>query len=149
MTDQEPSLPPLGALLENARTHLKISKREAARRAGISEARWRQVVTGLQNTRDRGTPSNPRAVTVAAMARAVDLDPDEALRVAGLDPLPHARQVDANDAGDSAIRRVLLSDLSVDQKERIVEMLLGERQEAERRLRARVDELIAEQKRQG
>lgn len=78
---------PLGRLLEAARTEvLRISGREAARRAGITEARWRQVVTGVQ-TRAGGVrvPVNPRAVTVVAMALAVQVQPTDALKAAEID----------------------------------------------------------------
>lgn len=83
MTRPDPALTPLGALLEDARTRKLLSKREAARLAGISEGRWRQVVTGKQKAGDVIVPVNPRANTVAAMARAVEVPVDEALAAAG------------------------------------------------------------------
>jgi transcriptional regulator with XRE-family HTH domain len=138
MTTTEPPLTPLGKLLEDARKVLGLSKREAARRSGYSEGRWRQVVTGLQNTKDVNTPSNPKSSTVAAMARAVGVDVDEALRVAGLDATPGAG---ASTPGDP-IRRVMLSELPDEQKRRIVQVLLQEQREAERRQRQRAEELI-------
>lgn len=65
----------LGAFLETARqAAARISGREAARRAGISGTRWRQVVAG----------DMPPARTIVAMAIAVEADPAEALRVAGI-----------------------------------------------------------------
>lgn len=81
MTD---TLTELGALIEHARAELRISAREAARRAGISPTRWRQVVTGSQVKRGRAVPVNPTARTVVAMALAVYLDPAAALTAAGL-----------------------------------------------------------------
>lgn len=83
-------LSPLGHLLEEAREQvLRISGREAARRAGITEARWRQVVRGVQTRRDgRQVPANPKPVTVVAMALAVEIDPAEALDTAGIDASP-------------------------------------------------------------
>lgn len=75
----------LGQLLEEARGRAGISKREAARRAGISEGRWRQVVTGVQSAAGMIVPVNPRPITVVAMARAVAVDERAALRAAGLD----------------------------------------------------------------
>lgn len=62
----------LGSLLEEARRTMGISGREAARRAGISESRWRGII------RDGTAPIR----TVVAMALAVNADPAEALDAA-------------------------------------------------------------------
>jgi hypothetical protein len=83
MADED--LTDLGAYIEAARGGM--SKREAARRAGISEGRWRQVVTGKQKAGGGVVvPANPRRETVIAMARAVGADANEALRRAGMSP---------------------------------------------------------------
>jgi transcriptional regulator with XRE-family HTH domain len=74
----------LGDLIEQARAELRISAREAARRAGISPTRWRQVVTGSQVKNGRAVPVNPAPRTVVAMALAVLADPATALSAAGL-----------------------------------------------------------------
>src|SRR5688500_14017667 len=75
----------LGELLEAARESLGLSKRQAAERAGISEVRWRQIVTraplGQQDPR-------PRRNNLIRMAQAVGVDPDRALTVAGFALLP-------------------------------------------------------------
>jgi transcriptional regulator with XRE-family HTH domain len=139
MTDPGPPLTPLGRLLEDARQALGLSKREAARRSGFTEGRWRQVVTGLQNTKDVNTPSNPRSATVAAMARAVGADVNEALRLAGLEATPGTG---AGTPSSDAFRRVMLSSLSDEQKRDIMQMLLREQREAERRQEQRAEELI-------
>jgi transcriptional regulator with XRE-family HTH domain len=73
----------LGELIEQGRAELRISAREAARRAGISPTRWRQVVTGEQSKNGRPVPVNPTARTVVAMALAVRVAPAEALAAAG------------------------------------------------------------------
>jgi transcriptional regulator with XRE-family HTH domain len=67
-----PPKPPYGELIEKARDDAGLSKREAARRAGISDAWWRYVTDGHQGE----TPVPGTADTVAAMARAVGLPPD-------------------------------------------------------------------------
>lgn len=84
LIDVTDRLTELGALIEHARAELRISAREAARRAGISPTRWRQVVTGSQIKRGRAVPVNPTARTVVAMALAVLADPATALSAAGL-----------------------------------------------------------------
>jgi hypothetical protein len=80
----EPELTPLGAALEAARGG--TSKRAAARSAGISEGRWRQIVVGYQLSGGVRIPANPRRETVIAMADAVHLDRATALELAGFDP---------------------------------------------------------------
>lgn len=91
MTDRD--LTPLGQLLERARVDvLKLSGREAARRAGISGSRWHQVVTGRQPKGGRLVPVNPRPLTVVAMALAVRVDPAEALRAANIQASPESVQ---------------------------------------------------------
>jgi hypothetical protein len=77
-------LTPLGALLEEARADvLRISASEAARRARMSESRWRQVVTGVQRKAGADVPVNATDRTIVAMAHAVGVEPAEALEVAG------------------------------------------------------------------
>jgi len=76
---------PHGRLLEAARGGM--SKREAARRAGISEGRWRQVVTGVQSAGGTTIPVNPRRETLIAMAKAVQADVDDVLKAAGMEPV--------------------------------------------------------------
>lgn len=81
----------LGQLLEQAREHVHhISVREAARRAHVSDTRWRQVVTGVQTKASGRVPVNPTARTVVAMALAVGVDAGDALRAAGLEATDEA-----------------------------------------------------------
>jgi transcriptional regulator with XRE-family HTH domain len=68
----EHPMPPYGVLIEAAREDAGLSRREAARRAGISDSWWRYVAAGWQNGPLAGTPD-----TVAAMARAVGVTPDD------------------------------------------------------------------------
>ncbi|MEV6297810.1 helix-turn-helix transcriptional regulator [Actinoplanes sp. NPDC051861] len=74
MTDLAPT--ELGQFLEAARRHAGISGREAARRSGISDSRWRQII--------RGEGGRPPAVTVVAAALGVGAEPDHALKAAGM-----------------------------------------------------------------
>jgi hypothetical protein len=79
-------LTPLGHLLEHARVNdVGISGREAARRAGISEGRWRHIVRGSQARSSGDIPVTAPARTIVAMAMAVEVDPTEALKTAGMD----------------------------------------------------------------
>lgn len=84
------SLTPLGELLERARG--SVSQRHAAAIAGISEGRWRQVVTGIQKAgRGVEVPARPRRTTVIQMARAVGVPVNQALEAAGFEPEPVER----------------------------------------------------------
>lgn len=73
MAAMDAQQPPEGVLLEQAREHTGISQNEAARQAGISGTRWRQIVHGFASTM-----TSPRGVkTLARMARVVGVTPDQ------------------------------------------------------------------------
>jgi transcriptional regulator with XRE-family HTH domain len=74
----EPPAPPEAELLYRARSGLGISIREAARRASISENRWRQVEAGYQVVRAGiRVPARATAATLARMALAVTVTPSQ------------------------------------------------------------------------
>jgi hypothetical protein len=78
-----PDPPPWGALLTAALRRAGLSAREAARRAGISEGRWRQITGGYQVVSPGVyAPVRGPAATLAKMAAVVGLSPAE-LRAAG------------------------------------------------------------------
>jgi hypothetical protein len=84
MTDR-PEPPPWGTLIAAALRSAGISAREAARRAGISEGRWRQISGGYQVVRPGvRTPVRGPAATLAKMAAVVGVTAAE-LRAAGRD----------------------------------------------------------------
>lgn len=80
---QRPAPPPWGALLTRTLVKAKLSAREAARRAGISEGRWRQIASGYQVV-SAGVyaPVRGPAQTLARMAAVVGVTPAQ-LRRAG------------------------------------------------------------------
>jgi len=59
------------AEIEAARKSLGLSKRAAAKRAGISEGRWRQIAVGHMRVGGVEVPVNTTAATLEAMERAV------------------------------------------------------------------------------
>ena len=75
---------PLGDYIRNARGGMSI--REAARRAGISETWWRRAESGTQRVAGIDQPISVTAEVVAKMARVVNADVAEALRLADHDP---------------------------------------------------------------
>lgn len=84
-TNDTPTTWPLGVYLREQRG--KMSIREAARRADISESRWRQVEAGYQRMSGGiEVPVHPRAETIAAMCRAISADTHRGLELAGHNP---------------------------------------------------------------
>jgi len=80
---QRPDPPPWGALITSALRRGGMSARQAARRAGISEGRWRQISGGYQVVRPGEYVSvRGPAGTLARMAAVAGVSPDE-LREAG------------------------------------------------------------------
>lgn len=77
---------PLGPALKQARERKRLSQRAAARAAGISEGRWRQLEVGYQKNKGVLIAIGTSPTTVRAVAKAVDLDADDALRLAGFTP---------------------------------------------------------------
>jgi hypothetical protein len=80
---ERPEPPPWGTLITAALVRQGLSAREAARRAGLSEGRWRQVTSGYQVV-SPGVYAEVRgpAGTVARMAAVVGLTPEQ-LQAAG------------------------------------------------------------------
>lgn len=84
-TRRKQSTWPLGDYLRAQRGKMAI--REAARRAGISESRWRQLEAGVQKMAGGiEVPVHPRAETLAAMCKAISADVRTALELAGHNP---------------------------------------------------------------
>jgi len=78
-----PEPPPWGMAITAARKRAGLSAREAARRAGISEGRWRQITGGYQVVSPQVYAQvHGPAATVARMAAVVGITPEE-LRAAG------------------------------------------------------------------
>jgi transcriptional regulator with XRE-family HTH domain len=75
----------LGHYLREKREAAGLSIRAAARKAGFSEGRWRQLERGYQPSGGERIPANPRPSTVVQAADALGADAEEALKVAGLD----------------------------------------------------------------
>jgi hypothetical protein len=78
MTTQRPAPTPEGELIGKAAKSAGITVKKAAERAGISDTRWRQIVAGYQTpTRGQHIPVEGRPDTVARMAYAVGLLPEQ------------------------------------------------------------------------
>ncbi|NUR80741.1 MAG: helix-turn-helix transcriptional regulator [Dermatophilaceae bacterium] len=85
---------PLGPKLKAAREALGLTKREAARRADISEQLWRRLESGYYTVQGERVPLRGRdgqnvgvtRETAISAARAVGLQPNEVLAIVGLAP---------------------------------------------------------------
>jgi transcriptional regulator with XRE-family HTH domain len=115
---KRPPPPPWGVLLIKALAQAKLSAREAARRAGISEGRWRQIASGYQVVSAGAyAPVHGPARTLARMAAVVGVTPaqleqagrpDAAKLLASADPdvdvgyelLQRVREMDPDQARD-------------------------------------------------
>lgn len=83
----------LGAAIKRHRLARGLSFRKAADAAGMSEGRWRQIELGYQQVASGvRVPAKPKAMTVASMAVVVGMDVDEALVLAGHEPVGAAPQ---------------------------------------------------------
>lgn len=83
MDTQTPEPPPEARLIREALRRARLSAREAARRAGISETRWRQIANGYQDVgRGVRVPTTGPAETLARMAQVAGVTADQ-LREAG------------------------------------------------------------------
>jgi transcriptional regulator with XRE-family HTH domain len=81
----------IGQLLWEGRKRLQMSKREAASRAGISEALWRQLEGGGKMVQGRVIKPNPRPENLYGALKAVGEDPEAAFAFLHWDvpePLP-------------------------------------------------------------
>jgi transcriptional regulator with XRE-family HTH domain len=80
-----PDPPPWGILISAALARAGLSAREAARRARLSEGRWRQITAGYQVVRPGVyEPVRGPAATLARMAAVAGVTPEQ-LREAGRD----------------------------------------------------------------
>ena len=111
---------PLGEYLRTARGRMSI--REAARRADISESRWRQVEAGVQKMAGGiEVPVHPRAETIVAMCKAISADVARGLELAGHDPEHYAWLVQPEvQAMPADVRHEWFSKLSREEREAVL-----------------------------
>ncbi|MBH0778771.1 helix-turn-helix domain-containing protein [Nocardia bovistercoris] len=76
----------LGRRIEEARTVQRLSKRAAAKAAGISETRWRHLESGVERIRGEDFPVQTTPDTIARVASALRMNQAELLVEAGFAP---------------------------------------------------------------
>lgn len=96
-----PAPPPEAVLIEAARKRVGVAVRKIAPEAGITEARWRQLVKGYASA-GRGQTVSTRAPadTLARMARAVGVTAEQLHEVDRDDAADILRNVGAVRQGD-------------------------------------------------
>lgn len=92
--DARPEQRPEGKLIAAALKRSGLSQRQAAAKAGISENRWRAIMHGYQSvSAGVNAPVRGPAETVARMAKAVDVDPEQLEEVDRLDAADELREL--------------------------------------------------------
>ncbi|MCZ2837181.1 helix-turn-helix domain-containing protein [Modestobacter sp. VKM Ac-2985] len=74
---EKPPQPPEGKLIGDAMKRRGMSARSAATASGISDTRWRHIVAGYQPVGDLYVPVSGPPETVARMAHAVGVKPEQ------------------------------------------------------------------------
>ena len=102
-----PAPPPWGALITGALRTAGLSAREAARRAGISEGRWRQITSGYQVV-SAGVyaPVRGPAATLARMASVAGVTPARLEQAGRADAAAILAASSATDASEAILQRV-------------------------------------------
>jgi len=113
--DMRPEAPPEGKLIAEAAARRGLSLRKAAKQAGISYGRWRQIATGYQNV-SPGEFAIVRAPggTLAKMARVVGVTPEQ-LAAAGRQDAAEAMQ-DAGQESASHLTLVPVDDVAAERR---------------------------------
>jgi transcriptional regulator with XRE-family HTH domain len=119
VTTESDPLRAFRAALARSREELGLSPAEAAERAGISGQRWQSIERGYEIKAGIQIPANPRRDNLIKMARAVEIPVEEALRLAGKEPL---RRIESQRITDNPRRE--LSRLVTDLPEADVTLLL-------------------------
>lgn len=121
---ERPAAPPEGELIKTALVASRISQREAARRANISDTRWRQIVSGYQSIGGSKVSFRSPADTVARMARVVDLQPEQLEAVGREDVATALRAIVAKEREEESAPFVDGSVSRVDERWHMLEALL-------------------------
>ena len=92
MTDTPPQQWLPGRILQTAREQAGLSKRQAARTAGITPTFYKRIEDGGHYLNGEYTPVNPSVDKLIAAAQAVGADPHAVLSAAGHNPLELQRK---------------------------------------------------------
>ncbi|GLY78283.1 hypothetical protein Airi01_065500 [Actinoallomurus iriomotensis] len=132
---ERPPQRPEGELIERAQKLSGLSQRKAAPRAGISENRWRNIVSGYQ-TVSAGVyaPVTGPPDTVARMARAVGVTAEQLDQAGREDAAEELRRLGPLEETDAAGTTVAELAQRLARQEKITAQLVEETAELRRRL---------------
>jgi hypothetical protein len=143
--DERPDQPPEGKLIADALNLQGMSIRKAARLAGISYGRWRQITTGYQNV-SQGSYARVHApaVTLARMAVTVGVSPVQLEAAGRADAADALRNLPASQPrrqyDDDALQAIWeLPGLDADVKRGMIALAIGMREQEAREEAARED----------
>ncbi|MFP3119521.1 hypothetical protein [Streptomyces sp. SM8] len=88
-----PEPPPEAALIRSALKARRLTARSAAAAAGISDARWRQIISGYQSVSGNHIPVRAPADTLARMAQAAGVTADELAEAGREDAAAELREI--------------------------------------------------------
>lgn len=131
----------VGRRIRDARQRMRpeLSKRAAAKKAGINEATWRHLEDGEVRTKAGTHPPNPSNAYLEAAALAVELDPVEIFSLAGrLYDGPYTAPVVTTNY-DGLIERMGAVEVRLDRVEQQVSRL--------EKIEAKVDQLLESEER--
>jgi hypothetical protein len=132
---QRPSPPPWGVVLTKALADAQLSAREASRRAGISEGRWRQIASGYQVVSSGVyAPVHGPAETLAKMAAVAGVTPAQLTDAGRPDAAEALASREADTSHEQMLQRV--SEMSPEQARELLAAIavqLGIRAGAEER----------------
>jgi transcriptional regulator with XRE-family HTH domain len=111
----------VGLRIKAAREGAGLSMRAAARQAGISDSRWRQIEMGYQIVQGKEKPANPSPEMLATIAATVNLGVSDLLLMAGFDE-SDIPDKPVNNAGSAVLD---MSDLTLEQQAKVRGFVAG------------------------
>ena len=131
-TQPRPEPSPEGQVISQALDRLKqsegLSLRSAAKKAGVSDVWWRQIISGFRTVRGQVVPTEAPAVTWAKMALAVRVTPEEMEQAGRSDVAESMRSLSRSEEADFGkpfrIIDVALEDYTLEEQEQILQQYL-------------------------
>lgn len=96
----------LGYELGIARQRMGLSKREAARRAGLSDGAWRHLESGVKVVYGRTVLPNPRPENLVSAAQAVGIPPVKLFAIVGREAPSELAEATSDDELAAEIRNL-------------------------------------------
>lgn len=120
-----PEPPPEAALIRSALKARRLTARSAAAAAGISDARWRQIISGYQSVSGNHIPVRAPADTLARMAQAAGVTADELAEAGREDAAAELREIAPASQSSAQVEAItaLLATLPPDAQQEVLRRL--------------------------